>query len=472
MDSTAPHVAPPQERRHVPVGSVVAVVIGCLLLLPAFGALAGGSVLTWANSTQRDDDGYFTSTTHHLETLRRAITSDEVDLGFDTQRGSEMGDLATIRLRVDGTGERPVFVGIGPSDQVDAYLRDVGRAQISDVTTHPFRVSYRYTGSGAPKSPPGSQTFWVAQASGNGVQTLRWPLESGTWTLVVMNADGSAGVAVDASAGVKASWVGPVGAGLLVAGSIVLIVGAALLVAGVVGLARHGSDHAPAEEHPPGRSPARLVGHLDPELGRWLWLVKWLLVIPHLVVLAFLWLAFAVLTFVAGVAVLFSGRYPRGIFDFNVGVLRWTWRVGFYAYGANGTDRYPPFTLSPVADYPASFDLDYPDHLSRGLVLVKWWLLAIPQYVVVRIILGGTRTAWTAAGDPARISVTGLLPWLVFVGMVGLLFTGRYPKALFRLVIGLNRWVIRVVVYAALLTDRYPPFRLDQGEEEPVAEDG
>ena len=90
MDRTPPQDAPPPERRHVPVGSVIAVVIGCLLLLPAFGALAGGSVLTWANNTQRDDDGYFTSTTHHLETLRSAITSDDIDLGFDTQRGTEL----------------------------------------------------------------------------------------------------------------------------------------------------------------------------------------------------------------------------------------------------------------------------------------------------------------------------------------------------------------------------------------------
>ena len=124
--------------------------------------------------------------------------------------------------------------------------------------------------------------------------------------------------------------------------------------------------------------PLILDGERSPHLSRWLWLVKWLLIIPHLIVLFFLWIVFLVLSVVAFFAILFTGRYPRAIFDFNVGVLRWTWRVSFYSYSALGTDDYPPFTLADDPGYPARLSVEYPQSLSRGLVLVKWWLLATP----------------------------------------------------------------------------------------------
>lgn len=190
-------------------------------------------------------------------------------------------------------------------------------------------------------------------------------------------------------------------------------------------------------------------------MSRWLWLVKWVLVIPHVVVLVFLWVAVVVLTVVAGVAILFTGRYPPSLFEFNVGVMRWTWRVAFYTTSAFGTDRYPPFALAPDPAYPADLDVDHPEHLSRGLVLVKWWLLALPHYLIVAYFAGGS------------FGASGLVTVLAVIAMVMVLFGRAYPRPVFDFVMGMNRWAFRVVAYAALMRDEYPPFRLDMGGGEP-----
>jgi hypothetical protein len=203
--------------------------------------------------------------------------------------------------------------------------------------------------------------------------------------------------------------------------------------------------------------PVQVEGHVAPELSRWLWLVKWILLIPHYLVLTLLWIGFVLLSAAAMVAIVATRRYPRRIFGWNVGILRWTWRVAYYGFGANGTDRYPPFTLRDVEDYPARLHVDEPGELSRGKALVKWWLLAIPHYLVVAVLLGGSGSG------------AGLIGLLTFIGAVALLFTGRFPAGIHELVLGLNRWVLRVAAYAGLMTDAYPPFRLDVGQDEPAA---
>ena len=218
-----------------------------------------------------------------------------------------------------------------------------------------------------------------------------------------------------------------------------------------------------AESHP---YPVVLEGELDSDLSRWLWLVKWLLVIPHLIVLALLWLATLVCWLIALFAILFTGRYPRGLFDFVLGVLRWTWRVAFYSYYALGTDRYPPFSLEEEPGYPARLDVEYPEQLSRGLVLVKWWLLVIPQAIIVGIFVGGWGW-WPFSNDAHWAGAGGLVGVLVVIAGFILLFTKSYPRSIFDLVLGLDRWAARVFAYVLLMRDEYPPFRLDSGPREP-----
>jgi len=196
--------------------------------------------------------------------------------------------------------------------------------------------------------------------------------------------------------------------------------------------------------------PLHFKGELTVPPGSGLWLIKWLLAIPHFFILCFLWVGFVVAWVIALFAIVFTGKYPRGLFDYNVGVLRWSWRVGFYSYQALATDKYPPFTLESVDDYPADLKVVYPERLSQGLVLVKWWLLAIPHLIIVGLFQGG----YSEGGGG------GLVFILAIIAAVILLFTGKYNQDIFKLVMGMNRWTYRVAAYVTLMTDEYPPFRL------------
>jgi Domain of unknown function (DUF4389) len=510
-------------------GRIVMIVIGSLLALVGFGFLVGGVGAIVGYATQ-SDDGFFRTGEFRLASPTYAITSDHVDLGSQPGPSDwliDRGALGTVKIELDPvTPETPVFAGIGPSRDVAAYLQGVSRDQIRDFDLSPDRIFYRRLEGDAIPTPPGDETFWAAQVTGSQASELTWKVQSGDWTVVVMNADASRGVDLDARLGIKVGWFLPAAIVLAAIGLVLLAGGTVLAILGGRGLARAeerpvavaptgpagwpapgaplaasgaplaapgaplaapgaplaapgapAAGLAPAAGPPlppaPPSYPLRLSGRQDDNLSRGLWLVKWLLAIPHYIILLFLGIAFFFVTVIAFFAILITGRYPRALFDFNVGVLRWSWRVGYYSYSALGTDRYPPFTLART-DYPADLVVDYPERLSRGLVLVKWWLLAIPQYLVLGLIGTGWWLGWW---QPHRAGWMieggfGLIGLLVLFAGVALLFRGRYPSGIFDLVLGLNRWVYRVTAYASLMTDRYPPFRLDPGGADPERTEG
>jgi hypothetical protein len=184
--------------------------------------------------------------------------------------------------------------------------------------------------------------------------------------------------------------------------------------------------------------PVTLKGELTVPPGRWLWLFKWLLLVPHFIILYFLGIAAFVLMVIAFFSILFTGKYPRSMFDFVTGVMRWSWRVSFYSYSALGTDKYPPLSLDSAPNYPADLAIEYPEKLNNGLVLVKW-LLAFPHWIIL----------WLFGY---------IQPLLILVSAIVLLFTGKYLPELFKIIMGMNRWIYRVYIYIEM-TDIYPPFK-------------
>jgi len=487
--ATQPSPEPVRPSRWGP-GAVAALVGGSLLALIGVILVLSGAGLMVAHAVLRDDDGYFNSPTEQFSTPTYALTAEELELG-DIESGA--GDWAvdnlagTLRVHAERPGGAPVFIGIARARDADAYLAGVAHDRVTDLNDGDPRYE-RSPGARAP-AEPARQRFWVASAAGPGEQVAQWKPESGRWAVVVMRADARRGVAVDASIGAKVGWVLWVGVGLVALGALVLGGGVALILAashhatgggGAAAVAaappvagappgeaapeEPAPEEAAPEEAAPEEAAASAAGpahpvtvraDLDEPLSPWLWLVKWFLAIPHVIVLALLWVAFAVVTVIALFAIVFTGRYPRALFDFNVGVMRWTWRVSYYATGAIATDRYPPFALAPDPAYPADLDVPYPERLSHGLALVKW-LLAIPHLAIVAAFLGGGWWWSEGAGPP------GILTVLVLVAGVVLLFRRRYPRDVFALVVGINRWVLRVAAYVLLMRDEYPPFRLDR----------
>jgi hypothetical protein len=224
--------SPPKAATSSPgwtAGRIAALVIGALFVLLSLPLLGGGGTALWADRTQRDA-GYATTDVHQFSTSGSALATVSTELG-----SAGVGWLYSptlldkVRIRVTPTSPGgPLFVGIGPSTDVDRYLGGVNHALITEF----WGEKTEAVDGSTPAAPPELQDFWVASASGSGPQTLVWDPADGSWTVVVMNADGQPGIDVGADLGAKVPALPWIALGFLVAGAL-FMAGGALVIARV-----------------------------------------------------------------------------------------------------------------------------------------------------------------------------------------------------------------------------------------------
>lgn len=184
--------------------------------------------------------------------------------------------------------------------------------------------------------------------------------------------------------------------------------------------------------------PVRFDVEYPDGLSRLLIFIKWLLAIPHFIILYALSVVLSAITIIAFFAILFTTRYPKGLFNIAVGVMRW--QANVYAYILLLRDDYPPFSWES-GQYPLTLEIEYPDTLNRWLPLIKW-LLIIPNMIVFLIV--------------AIVAYIFLI-----IAWFAILFTGNFPRGMFNFVVGAMRWSLRLNAYTYLMRDEYPPFSLN-----------
>jgi hypothetical protein len=230
---------PTSTRRPWSGARTALIVVGLVVALAGGSALAGGGVALWA-ANQRDSDGFFTAGPGRFSTESYAISAPSLHVDVTGPDAFYEEDaLGEVRFRVaPANSGGSVFVGIGRTDDVAAYLGEVRHDEVSDFDTGPFSVTYGRHPGGAPSTDPTVQRFWAASDAGPGARTLTWTIAPGDWTVVIMNMDGSAGIQVDVSTGAKIPFLGVFAATALVVGGILLVAGTVMVVAPIATRAR------------------------------------------------------------------------------------------------------------------------------------------------------------------------------------------------------------------------------------------
>jgi hypothetical protein len=200
---------------------VIALVIAAMLAVPGIPLLAAGTALGIADMRATDTAGYVATTPSHLQSSTPAVVTPAMAVVVDANTPQWLLDrLATdIRLTVSGQPGATVFIGIARTNEVDVYLAGIAHDEFTTRTGEPTYRRVPPTGPTTPSpSVPADQTFWAAQAVGAGTLTLDWKVANGSWTVVVMNADGSPGVAADVTPSVRSDALGPLALILLTTG--------------------------------------------------------------------------------------------------------------------------------------------------------------------------------------------------------------------------------------------------------------
>jgi hypothetical protein len=231
----------------VSAGRVILIILGSLISLFALAIAIGGGALIYADQALTDSSGFLNTSYQRFRSPTYALTSESLDVVGTPGDILSHGDLADVRIRTrDVPPSRPVFIGIGPTARVNEYLSGVGRTKINNLDYDPFRISSTTQTGSAPSGPPGDQTFWVAKAQGSGAQAVTWSVDSGNWSVVLMNADGTRPVSAQLSLGAKISSLFWIAFGLLIGGVVILGLGILMIVLA----ARRGSTAPPAPPPP------------------------------------------------------------------------------------------------------------------------------------------------------------------------------------------------------------------------------